>query len=426
MIFFFILVLFLFAAGIPIGFSIGIGCLLFFVFFSPVPPVIIIQRMQDGVDSFTLMALPFFMLAAQLMNEAGITNRLVKLSDTMVGYIAGGLAHVNIVTSMIFAGMSGSAVADSAGVGGVLIPAMKAQGYDGRFSAVVTATSSTIGPIVPPSIPFVLYGVVGSVSIGRLFLGGAIPGVFMGIFLMVMVYILSKKRKYPKGASPSLGEFVIAFARSLPALFMPIIIVGGIVGGIFTPTEASAAAVVYSLIIGSFVYRTLTVRRIFRIFVDTAVFSGAIMFIVGTGTAMGWLLTREQVPQKLVLYFMSISQNPLIILASINVFLLLVGCIEGSIISIIILVPILMPLITKIGVDPVHFGVVMVLNLMIGLVTPPYGICMFVACRIANISIWDFTKELWPFLLALLAVLVLVTYFPAISLWLPNLLMGRS
>jgi tripartite ATP-independent transporter DctM subunit len=419
--FFVAILLVLFAGGIPVAFAIGVSCLVYLVFFTGVPPLIIVQTMQRSADSFTLMALPFFMIAANLMNEAGITERLVRLADAIVGHITGGLAHVNILANMIMAGMSGSASADASGIGAIMIPTMRKQGYSAGFSAALTAAASTIGPIIPPSIPFVIYGTVGGVSVGDLFLGGAIPGVLMGLFLMVSSYLIAKKRRYPKGPPPSFRRFWATLREALPGLGMPVVLVGGIVGGIFTPTEASVAAVIYSLIIGFFVYRTLKLKKVFKLFIETAEFAGVIMFIVATSEAMGWLLAREGVSEKLVTYFTSVSPDPWIFLLCINIFFLLLGCIESSIASLIIFTPILMPVVAKYGINPVHFGIMLVLNLMIGLITPPYGMSMFITCKIANISVTEFSKDLLPNLVALVIVLILITYIPGISLWLPNL-----
>jgi tripartite ATP-independent transporter DctM subunit len=306
-----------------------------------------------------------------------------------------------------------------------LIPAMVRSGFGRAFSAAVTASASTIGPIIPPSIPFVVYGVLVGASIGRLFLGGAIPGVLMGLYLMVAVYLISKKRGYAKGQRETLKGLLAAFNAAVPALFLPVIILWGIVGGIVTPTESAVLAVLYALFLGAVVYRELTLASMARVFGEAALTTGIIMYIIGASQLMAWMLTREQAGPLLVAAVTSVTLNPLLVLLVLNLILLILGCFLETLSIMIIVVPVLLPLIKTVGIDPVHFGVVLTLNLMIGLITPPVGMAMFIACTIARISIVEFAKEVLPFFVALVLVLLAISYFPELVLFLPNLLMGK-
>jgi tripartite ATP-independent transporter DctM subunit len=415
----------LFVLGVPIAVGMGIAAFTAIVVSGNIPVEVVAQRIVTGVDSFPLLAVPFFILAGTLMNHGGVTERLVRLANALVGHVTGGLGHVNVVTSMIMAGMSGSAVADAAGSGAVLIPAMTRAGFSPKFSAAVTAASATIGPIIPPSIPFVLYGILANVSIGQLFLAGAVPGLLMGIYLMVVVYFVSKRRGYGKGQKASWGKLAAAFKDGLPALMLPILIIWAIVGGIVTPTEAAVIAVSYALLLGMVVYREITPSKLVNILGEAALTSGLIMFIVGCASLLAWILTREQAGPALVNAVTSVTTDPMLVLLLLNFFLLIIGMFMESLSVMMLLVPVLMPLIHAVGIDPVHFGVVLTLNLMIGLITPPVGMCMFIACSIAKIKITDFTREIPIYIVALIAVLLVITYVPQIVLFLPNLLMGR-
>ncbi len=415
----------LFILGVPISISMGLAGFTAILIRGDIPVEVTAQRFVTGVDSFPLLAVPFFILAGALMNTGGVTDRLVRLANAMVGHLTGGLGHVVVVTNMIMAGMSGSAVADAAGTGSVLIPAMTRAGFSPAFSAAVTASASTIGPIIPPSIPFVLYGVMASVSIGQLFLGGAIPGVLMGIYLMGVVYFVSKRRGYAKGEKASCGSLTAAFKDGLPALMLPVIILWGILGGVVTPTEAAVLAVLYALFLGTVVYRELTPSRLLEVFGEAALTSGTIMFIVAGASLLAWILTREQAGPALVNAVTSITTDPRLVLLIINIILLILGCFLETLSIMIILVPVLMPLIKALGIDPVHFGVVFTLNLMIGLITPPVGMSMFISCTIAKIKIVDFAREIPLFVGALVAVLLIITYVPEIVLFLPHLLMSK-
>jgi tripartite ATP-independent transporter DctM subunit len=419
-----VLMLILFAAGMPVAFSIIIVSVFGLLIIGNVPLSVVPHRMIAGADSFPMMAIPFFLLAGSLMNTGGVTRRLVNFASALVGRMPGGLAHVNIVTNMIMAGMSGSALADAAGTGSILIPAMRQGGYPAAFSAVVTACASTIGPIIPPSIPFVVIGAMVGISIGRLFLGGAIPGTIMGSYLMIVAYIISKRRGYTPYTKSSLKDTLKAFREALLALLLPIIILGGILGGVFTPTEAAVVAAVYAFVLGVFVFKEIKAKDLPRIFLEAGMTTASLMFIVAAASVLGWLLSREQAGLKLVDAFLSISSNPWMVLFILNIILLILGCLMETYAIMIILVPVLMPLVKNLGIDPVHFGVVVVLNLCIGLVTPPFGMGMFLVCRLAGIKVMEFVKELPIFLIALLAALFTITFFPSLVTYLPRLLMG--
>jgi C4-dicarboxylate transporter DctM subunit len=415
----------LFAIGVPIAIAMGLAGFSVILLRGNIPIEVTAQRFVTGVDSFPLLAVPFFILAGALMNTGGVTERLVRLANALVGRLTGGLGHVVVVTNMIMAGMSGSAVADAAGTGAVLIPSMVRAGYGAAFSAAVTASASTIGPIIPPSIPFVVFGILASVSIGRLFLGGAIPGILMGLYLMVVVYFVSRKRGYARGEKTSATGLWVAFKGALPALMLPVIILWGIVGGVVTPTEAAVLAVLYALFLGAFVYRELTFSSMAQVFSEAALTTGVIMFIVAGASLLAWMMTREQAGPTLVGAVTSITTDPRLVLLLLNIILLILGCFLETLSLMILLVPVLMPLINALGIDPVHFGVVFTLNLMIGLITPPVGMSMFIACSIAKIRLVDFAREIPLFVVALVLVLLLITYYPPLVLFLPNLVMGK-
>jgi tripartite ATP-independent transporter DctM subunit len=386
---------------------------------------IITQRMQYGINNFVLLAVPLFILSARLMNTAGVTTRLFSFATTMVGFMPGGLGHANCVASLIFAGMSGAAVADAAGLGQVELKAMKDAGYDREFSVAITAASSTIGPIFPPSIPFVIFGLVAGVSVGRLFLGGVVPGVLMTVALMAMVWVYAKKRNYPRTPFPTFRQFVRSFIEAFLPLLTPTILLGGIWTGWFTPTEAAAVAVAYALILGTLIYRELTWKDTLQVFIDSAKDTAALGFIVAAASFYGWLLMRTGAPAAMVNALLGISRDPLTLLLIINGFLLIVGCFFETIVAILILGPILMQVTTTVGIDPVHFGLVMVLNLMIGLLTPPFGMVLFVMVQVGGISFERVVRATAPFIIPLIVVLALITLFPPLVTWVPNLAMGK-
>ncbi len=408
--------------GIPLAFSLGISSLIYLIVeVNTMPWGVIAQRLFEGANSFPLMAIPFFILAGALMNYGGLAKKLVDIAHFLVGFIRGGLAIVNIVGSMFFAGISGSSVADTAAIGSLLIPAMTERGYKKEFSVAVTASSSTIGVIIPPSIPMVLVGVIGGLSIGQLFLAGAIPGILLGFALMVVSYFISKKENYPKEQVPSFRKIVRSIKEGILALIMPLMILGGIIGGIFTPTEAGAVAALYSFIIGFFVYKKLKLADLPGILYDTLTNTAAIMFLVAVASLFGWILSYERIPQIIANAMLSITENQILILLLINIFLLMIGCVMDMTASLIILTPMFMPLIKTLGIDPIHFGVIMVLNLSIGLFTPPLGVCLIVPCQLAERKISDVLKDILPFFIACVVVLFLITYLPGLVTFLPNL-----
>ncbi|QTL99451.1 TRAP transporter large permease subunit [Iocasia frigidifontis] len=413
--------LFLVALGIPVSFSIGLTSL-FYMLKEGLGVITIPQRMVAGIDIFTLLSIPFFILAGNLMNTGGITKRIFRFASSIVGYIPGGLGHANVIASIIFAGMSGAALADAGGLGTIEIKAMEDEGYDTEFSVAVTAASSTIGPIFPPSIPMILFGAFGGVSVGKLFLGGAVPGLLIGLALMIMIYIISKKRNYPIHNKFDLGEIIESFKRAILPLFTPVIVLGGILLGIFTPTEAAIIASTYSLILGTFIYKEIKMKDIPKIFFDTAKTTSIVLIIISTASIYGWLLCREQVPQTVATALFSITQNPHLIMLILIGFFIVVGCFLETTAAIIILVPILVPLSTNLGIDPLHFGLVMILTLMLGLSTPPVGVVLYLIADIAKIKFERAVSATLPFLVPIFIVLLIITFFPQIVLFLPNLL----
>jgi tripartite ATP-independent transporter DctM subunit len=411
--------------GLPIALCMGVTAVIFFVALGQADVLLMLPaRMYSGTTSFTLLAIPFFILAGNLMNTGGMTQRLVRFAQCLVGHIRGGLGHVTVVTNMIMAGMSGSAVADATGTATILIPAMEKAGYPRSFSAALVGAASTIGPIIPPSIPFVLFGSITGTSVGRLFLGGFLPGVLMGIFLMFTVAILAKRRGYRREERASRRELMIATLQATPAWGAPIIIIGGILAGIFTPTEAAVAASIYALILGMLVYGEIKPADIPRILWETVQNTIQVLFIVAAASIFGFLLVRQQVPMALVEGMMSLSSTPWVILLVINVILLILGCFMEAIAIMLLTVPIFMPMITRVGVDPVHFGVLLTLNLMIGLLTPPVGMVLYAVSSVSKVPMWTLAKELGPYILALTVCLGLVTYVPGLVVWIPNLVMG--
>ena len=421
-------VLFLFILlGLPIAVCMGFTAVMFFVLLGQADILLMLPaRMYSGTTSFTLLAIPFFILAGNLMNTGGMTQRLVHFAQCLVGHIRGGLGHVTVITNMIMAGMSGSAVADATGTGVVLIPAMEKAGYPRDFSAALVGAASTIGPIIPPSIPFVIFGSITGTSVGRLFLGGFLPGILMGILLMITVAILSRRRGYPRESRASGRELLIATFQATPAWGAPIIIIGGILAGVFTPTEAAVAASLYALILGMLVYGEIKVADLPRILWETIQNTVQVMFIISAAAIFGFLLVRQQVPTTLVEGLMSLTTTPWVVLLIINVILLILGCFMEAIAIMLLTIPIFMPLIAHVGVDPVHFGVVLTLNLMIGLLTPPVGMVLYAVSAISKVPLWPLAKELWPYIVALAVCLFIVTYIPGLVLWIPNLVMGTA
>jgi len=417
--------LLLLALGFPVAFAMTGASVVYILSRGGIPLVALAQRVTVGVDSFVLLAIPFFFLAGELMNRGGITKRLVDLAQALVGGIRGGLGHVTVVTNMIMAGMSGSAVADATGTAAVLIPAMEQAGYPRVFSAALVGAASTIGPVIPPSIPFVIYGGITGVSVGRLFLGGVVPGVLMGFFLMGAVYMVAKQRGYRAEGWMTVSDALGSIWRAIPVMLFPFIILGGIFSGIVTPTEAAVLAVVYAILLSLLFYRELTTTKLIGVLTAVAGNTARITFIIASAGLYGWLLAREGAPQRFTEFLLSISQEPWAILLLVNVLLLVLGCLMETTAILVILTPVLMDLITKVGIDPVHFGVVLTLNLMIGLLTPPVGMVLYVMVGLANVSVTEFTRECAVFMLALVVVLALISYVPGLVTFLPNLLMGK-
>ncbi|MDF0600243.1 TRAP transporter large permease [Psychromarinibacter sp. C21-152] len=408
--------------GVPVAIALAGSSALYILFFDPVPPMVVAHRMVNGVDSFPLLAVPFFILAGNLMNTAGITERIFNFALSLVGWMRGGLGHVNVGASVIFAGMSGAAVADAGGLGAIEIKAMRDAKYDSEFAVGVTAASSTIGPIIPPSLPMVIYGVVASASIGQLFAAGFIPGIVMALSLMVLVAIIARRRGFPRDTAFRFANLFITFRRAFLSLMTPVIIVGGILSGAFTPTEAAVAACAWAMFLGLIVYRTLNWRRFVRVSYDTIETTAVVLLVVAAASIFAWILTSNRVPETVAGLLLSASDRPWVILLLINLILLVVGCFMETVAAITIMVPVLLPVAVEIGVDPVHFGVIMVLNLMLGLLTPPVGMVLYVLSRIARIPFERAVVGTAPFLVPLVLVLLLITYVPAITMWLPTLI----
>ena len=407
-------------AGIPVFIALAFSSLLYTHFIAGIPDFVILHRMAGGLDSFPLLAVPFFILAGNLMNSAGITNRIYDFAVATCGWMKGGLAHVNIFGSVIFAGMSGTAIADAAGLGTIEIKAMKDHGYDTEFSVGVTAASATLGPIIPPSLPFVIYGMMGNVSIGALFLGGFIPGARHDPLHDAVCDLL--RAAYGMGRDQAFRWDVLfrTFIAALPALMTPIIIVGGMTFGWFTPTEAAIAACTWALLLGIFLYRSLSLKQFYKVTMDTIETTSGVLLIVAAASLFGWVLTTTRLTEAGAEALLQLTDNRYIILLLINVLLLVIGCFLEPIASISILVPVLMPIILKVGIHPVHFGVMMTLNLMIGLLHPPLGMVLFVLSRIAKLSIERTTMAILPWLIPLLLSLVAITLIPELTLWLPR------
>lgn len=415
--------LLLFAIGMPVAFAMVVSAGAALLSLGNVPLMVLPQRIVTGADSFPLMAIPLFLLAGNLMIGGGLTDKLSRFATAMVGHFRGGLAQVNVVNSMVMGGMTGSAIADAVSDCKILVPVMVKSGYSARFAAALSGATAVIAPIIPPSIPFIIYGSIAGVSIGQLFLGGAIPGILMGVYLMVAVNVIARRRNFPRGERPTLRGIVHALRVSGPPLMLPVIILGGILAGVFTPTEAGAVAVVYALVLTMVFYRSLGAADIPKILLETGVQAGVIMLVIAAASPFSWLLAREQVGQAVVQLLAHIGDNKILFLLVLNVVLLVLGMFLDATAILIIVVPVLVPVFAALGLDPVHMGVIVVMNLMIGLVTPPFGLVMFVVCDILKVTITDFTRELWPFLLALVAILLTITYVPELVLFLPKLAM---
>ena len=406
--------------GVPVAISLGLAELVALLVWWKVPLVLVPQRMFTGVDSFVLMAVPLFLLAGELMGTSGILRRLLLFADVLVGRVRGGLAHVNIVSSMIFAGISGSAVADASALGAALIPTMRDK-YGNRFASAVCASAATIGPIIPPSIPMVVYAVVANVSVAGLFLGGVIPGILMGLGMMVIAAIIAKRRNYePRRERIPAEEVRRRTIQAIPALVMPIVVIGGILGGVVTPTEAAAIAVFYAVVVGTLITRELRWSHFPPAMLRSAVATGVVFLLVATSNLVTFLLAAGQVPNMLGDGIRAISDNPLVFLLIANLLLLIVGCFLDNIAAMIMLAPILHPIAISYGIDPLHFGFIFVMNGVVGMLTPPFGIILFVVSAIAKIPVMTLAVAALPFLLWQIVVLFLCTYLPFLVLWLPR------
>lgn len=407
--------------GVPVAFSLGAAVLYYFLA-DGVALVTLPQKMFGGMNSFVLLCVPGFILAGNLMNQGGITNRIINFANSIVGHIRGGLGQANIVASMVFAGISGTATADSASLGAILIPAMEEEGYDTDFSCAITAASSCIGPIIPPSLPMIVAATLTGLSVTKLFVAGVVPGLLLGLGMMTVCAFISKKRSYPKRKRKSLKQAIFAFFGAFWALLMTFIILYGIMGGICTPTEASMIAVIYALVIGLFVYRELPIKKIPKIIIDSACTTTSILMLIGFANVFAWVLSKEQIPTLVANGMLSITQNKYIILLLINLLLLFVGTFMETNAALAILFPTLLTVAVQVGVNPIQFAVIAVLNLVLGLITPPVGVCLFVTSTVGKISLGKVAKAILPFLVINLVVLVIVTYFPPATLGLVHLI----
>lgn len=410
-------------ANTPVSFSLGIMGVAWLLFeggsLATAP-----QRLIGGIDSFPLLAVPLFILAGLLMNASGVSDRIYNFAKALVGHFTGGLGHVNVMGSLIFSGMSGSAIADAGGLGVLEINQMKKEGYPEDFAGALTCASCIIGPLVPPSIPMVIYGVIASTSVGALFLAGIVPGLLTAGALMLYVYYWAKKRNFPRNRKATGAELWRASREAFFPLLAPVIIMGGIFGGIFTPTEAAAVAAAYSLLLGLVIYRTLAPRNLPAIFREAVNISAVVGFIVACASLFGWVLAREQVPQQIATLFLSFSREPWVLLLIINAMLLVLGCFMEGMAIMILMVPVLLPVTAAVGIDPVHFGVVVVMNLMIGILTPPFGVALFTVAKVANIPFALLARAILPFIPLLIVVQIIVTFWPDLVLYLPRRVYG--
>lgn len=419
----FSLLLILIFLRVPVSFALAFSVLPILLFTPRVTPIMLLHRMMVQYGSFILVAIPFFLLAANIMNDSGITKKLMRFSQSIVGSLPGGTGHVNVLVSMLFAGISGSSNADAAGIGGVLIPAMIKEGYDKNFTVAVTACSAVMGNIIPPSIIMIVWGGIMSTSVSGLFLAGFIPGVMIACFQMILVLIYARKRHYKTISKFNFKEVLMSFKDSILALFSPIIIVGGIVFGIVTPTEASFIAVVYSLILGVIIYHTIPIKKVSPILLKTAKLASLVLFAVGTASIYAWVLAYFNIPQFLVNVLGSLTTSPTIMLFIITIIFLIVGTFMDAVPAIVVLGPLLKPLAEHVGINPLHFGIVGVMALAFGLVTPPYGLCLLIASEIAGVNCMKVLKEVGAFLFVMLLVLIIIILFPGITLWVPKLFM---
>ena len=459
-----IIFLFLMSGGVPVAIAMAGSALIYLVIQDSTPPFVVIHRMVSGIDSFPLLAVPFFILAGNLMNNAGITNRIYNFALALVGWMRGGLGHVNVVGSVVFAGMSGAAIADAAGLGTIEIKAMKDHGYSTEFAVGVTAASATLGPIIPPSLPFVIYAMMSNVSVGALFMAGILPGGLMALLMMLTVAYYAHKNKWGadtpfvwKTVLGALGEMAVVMAWPTAIYFLvteweyqaqltvavglvvlftadrifkfqavlpimtPVLLIGGMTTGVFTPTEGAIAACIWAMVLGLVWYRTLSFKRLVRVCLDTVEATATIMFIVAAASIFGWMLTATGVTTAISAWVLDFTREPWVFLLLANLLMLFVGCFLEPTAAITILVPILVPICQQLGIDLVHFGLIMVLNLMIGLLHPPMGMVLFVLARISKLSVERTTVAILPWLIPLLGSLIIITYVPSLFMWLPKM-----
>jgi C4-dicarboxylate transporter DctM subunit len=409
----------------PITVALG-GCSLIYALIGgTVPITTLIQTTFGGLTSFPLLAIPLFVLAGNLMNEGGLTPDLVNFARTLVGHIRGGLGHATILACAIFAAISGAAVATAVAIGVVMLPAMKKAGYDDGVAAAVTCTASCLGPIIPPSIPFIIYGVSANVSIAALFMGGVLPGIMLAVALMVYMYFVATRNDYPRDPKKPGREVLVAAFNALPALFMPVLIMGGILSGMFTPTEAAGVTVVYSAVMGAFFYRKLNFRNLPRVLLASGLESGMVMLLIAMSEPFAWFVAADQLPQLIIEWISHVTTSPYVILMLVNVFLLLLGIPLETAPALVIVTPVLVPIAASIGINPIHMGIVVCLNLVLGLITPPVGAVLFAVCGMTGMSLDRLGKAIWPPFLVSLVVLAIVTYVPGLSTYLPRVVLGR-
>ena len=414
----------LLCVGIPIAIGLGASALAYILMSGEdISLTILTQTTFAGMASFPLLAIPLFMLAGNLMNEGGLTQDLVRFARLLLGHISGGLGLATILASAIFAAISGAAVATAVAIGMVMIPAMRDAGYDEDVAAAVTATASCMGPIIPPSIPFIVYGVIANVSIGALFLGGVVPGILLGLGLMIYMYYMARKRQYPIEQQATLAEVAVGAWKALPALLMPIIIMGGILSGVFTPTEAAGVVVLYAFLVGMFFYRRLKWRRLPDVLLSAGLESAMVMLLLGLSEPFSWVVAVEQLPQMMIEAISAVSTSPWVVMLLINIALVVIGIPIETAPALVIVAPVLAPMAAKLGIDPIHMGLVVCFNLVLGLITPPVGAVLFAVCGMSSLSLERLSKAIWaPFWIAI-AVLILITYIPALTTFLPKLLM---
>ncbi len=419
------LMVLLFLTGMPIVLSVGFCSVLYVIFVAAVPLSIVPQQVIGGMDTFLLLAIPMFILAGSLMGEADVTKRLVALSTSLVGWVRGGLAQVSVMTSAIISGISGSGLADAAATGSALIPVMRQSGYGKGFAAAVIGCSSVMGPIIPPSIIMVVIGGLTNISIGKMFLGGLVPGLLLAVMFAAICYFIAVKRNYPVQARFSWPLVWVAFRGALPSLGLPLIIIGGILSGAFTPTESAGVAAAYVILLG-LAHRTFVWKDFYRSVVETGVVSGSVMFIVGVSAVFGWILVNENAGDGIASALSGVTSDPTLMLLLVTGVMLVLGCLMEALAILILVVPVLLPVLIATGIDPVHFGVVATVALSAGLVTPPFGLTMFLVCKLADVSVEEFALESIPFFVCIGVALGLLIFFPEIVLWLPNLLMGKQ